>query len=236
MIIGRRSKLGAMPPDAGSPPGLPDGGSLPAAGSPLALPVGALPVGALATTVLAAARRHEHPAVFNHSVRTYLHAGRIAVQRGLGAGTDYDPELLFYACALHDIGTADAYDGPSRFEVEGADAAAALLTGAGVDASGVDQVWEAIALHTSPQIAERRGPVTMLTRLGVLRDFGDPALDRHELRPVIERHYPRLDVERELKSLVVGQALRRPEKAPKSSWPSVLLRSHLGEPPDPNEF
>jgi HD domain len=200
-------------------------------GSPLALPDGAL-----ATTVLDAARHHEHPAVLNHSIRTYLHARRIAAHRGLGAGTDFDPELLFYACALHDIGTADAYDGLSRFEVEGADAAAALLTAAGVDAGGVDQVWEAIALHTSPQIAERRGPVTMLTRLGVLRDFGDPALDPHELRPELESRYPRLDIERELKSLVVGQALRRPAKAPKSSWPSVLLRSHLGEPPDPNEF
>ncbi|HEX4249259.1 MAG TPA: HD domain-containing protein, partial [Pseudonocardia sp.] len=195
-----------------------------------------LPDGGLATTVLDAARRHEHPAVLNHSVRTYLHAARIAEGRDLHVGTDYDPDLLFYACVLHDIGTADAYDGPSRFEVEGADAAAGLLREAGVDAAGVDQVWEAIALHTSPQIAERRGPVTMLTRLGVLRDFGDPTLDTHDLRPVIEDRYPRLGVERELKALVVAQALRRPGKAPKSSWPSVLLRSHLGEAPDPNEF
>jgi HD domain len=195
-----------------------------------------LPEDAVAALVLDAARRNEVPAVLNHSLRTYLHACLIGDQRGIAPGADYDRALLFYACALHDIGTAEAYDGPSRFEVEGADAAAALLTEAGIGAAGVDQVWEAIALHTSPQIAERRGPITMLTRLGVLRDFGDPALDQHDRRPAMERRYPRLDIERELKALVVGQALRRPEKAPKSSWPSVLLRSHLGEAPDPDEF
>jgi HD superfamily phosphodiesterase len=113
-----------------------------------------LPEDAVAALVLDAARRNEVPAVLNHSLR-YLHACLIGDQRGVAPGANYDPALLFYSCALHDIGTAEAYDGPSRFEVEGADAAAALLTEAGIGAAGVDQVWEAIALHTSPQIAKR---------------------------------------------------------------------------------
>ncbi|MFC4948033.1 HD domain-containing protein [Pseudonocardia sp. GCM10023141] len=195
-----------------------------------------LPDGPVADTVLQTLRRHEHPAMQHHSLRTYLHARIIGERRGLAPGADYDPALLFYACALHDLGTAEAFDGPSRFEVEGADAAAALLSAAGIGAAGIDQVWEAIALHTSPQIAERRGPITMLTRLGVLRDFGDPGLDEHDQRREFERRYPRLEIERELKAAVVAQALRQPGKAPKSSWPSVLIRSHLGQVPDPDEF
>src|ERR1700761_3443370 len=127
-----------------------------------------LPTDPIAVRALELARAHEHPALLNHSVRTYLHAVLAAGQLGV----DYPADLLFLACVLHDIGATDAYDGTQRFEVDGADGAAAFLTGQGMAADQVDQVWEAIALHTSPHIAERRGPVTMLTRLGVRADFG----------------------------------------------------------------
>jgi hypothetical protein len=178
-----------------------------------------------AARALAAISAQERPSIANHSIRTYLHAVLSGQRRGLSPGTDYADDLLFYACILHDIGTADAYDGPQRFEVEGADAAAEFLTSEGIDAAGVDQVWEAIALHTSPQIAERRGPITLLTRLGVRNDFGGPDAD-DTVRAAVERDLPRLDVERELNDAVVAQALRQPDKAPKSSWPAGLLRAH----------
>lgn len=179
-----------------------------------------LPGDPLAREAIELIRRHEAPAVVNHSIRTYLHASAIADTRGI---TDFPADLLFLACVLHDIGTADEFDGTQRFEVDGADAAAEFLTERGLSADRVDPVWEAIALHTSPQIAERRGPVTMLTRLGVLADFGAPGgVDRSGL----ETRYPRLDIERVLRDAVVAQALRNPGKAPDSSWPGGLLRAH----------
>jgi hypothetical protein len=184
-----------------------------------------LPSHPAAARALAMVADHEPLPIANHSVRTYLHAVLAARRRGLAPGTDYADDLLFYACLLHDVGVADAYDGPSRFEVEGADAAAEFLTAEGFDAAAVDQVWEAIALHTSPHIAERRGPVTMLTRVGVLSDFGGPDAD-DAVRAAVERDHPRLDVERELTDAVVAQALRHPDKAPRSSWPGGLLRAH----------
>ncbi|MGI8882088.1 MAG: HD domain-containing protein [Jatrophihabitans sp.] len=190
----------------------------------------ALPGHPDAMRALELVRSHERPAVANHSVRTYLHAVLAARARQMTPGTDYDGDLLFYACVLHDIGTSDSYDGPKRFEVEGADAAAAFLTEAGIAAERVDQVWEAIALHTSPQIAERRGPITLLTRLGIRADFSGPGADRS----LLEQHYPRLDVERELTAAVIGQAMRQPDKAPNSSWPGNLLRAHLAAPDDPD--
>jgi hypothetical protein len=186
----------------------------------------ALPTHAGAAKALALIDSHERPSIANHSIRTYRHAVLAARQRDLSPGVDYADDLLFYACVLHDIGTADAHDGPQRFEVEGADAAAEFLTAEGFDAAAVDQVWEAIALHTSPHIAERRGPVTLLTRLGVLRDFGDPDAD-DAVRAEVERAHPRLDIERDLTDAVVAQALRQPGKAPTSSWPGGLLRVHL---------
>lgn len=175
------------------------------------------PVSSRAIALLAG---HAHPAIVNHSVRTYLHALRVARSRDI---TDFPRDLVFLSCILHDIGTAPAYDGTHRFEVDGADGAAAFLTAQELPADQVDQVWLAIALHTTPHIAERRGPVAMLTRLGVLADFGAaPEADRAAVEP----GYPRLEIERVLVDAVVGQALRDPGKAPDVSWPGYLLRAH----------
>jgi hypothetical protein len=118
--------------------------------------------------------------------------------------------------------------------VEGADAAAGFLDGHGVPAAARQRIWEAIALHTSPGIAERMGPVTRLTRAGVLTDFGRPpagvpgvtAAQRGE----IEGRHPRLDIERELGDAIVRQAVAKPAKAPRSSWPGGLLAAHLADP------
>ncbi|TQJ61446.1 HD domain-containing protein [Arthrobacter sp. SLBN-83] len=180
--------------------------------------------------VLAAAEdllvRLLQPPIFNHSARVFEYARAIAAAEGCAI----DVAALRLASLFHDAGTADEYDGPQRFEVEGADAAAAFLTTHGWEATRVDSVWEAIALHTSPQIAERRGPVARYLRLGVRADFGDdsllPRAEKH--RSEVEATYPRLMIEQCLGQRVVGQALRNPEKAPPSSWPGGLLQAHLG--------
>ena len=179
----------------------------------------------LAAAALELATAHEIPSVLNHSVRTHGYALLHAEKLGLAAGADYDPDLLFVACVLHDLGSAEAYDGPQRFEVEAADAAASLLDDHGRTPGDIDQVWQAIALHTSPGIVERRGPVPMLTRLGVRTDFFSVAIP-DELRAAAEREYPRLGLDHELGALLVQQALRQPEKARESSWVADLVREH----------
>lgn len=165
------------------------------------------------------------PPIFNHSARVFEYARAIAAYEDCAV----DVAALRIASLFHDAGTADEYDGPQRFEVESADAAAAFLTTHGWEAARVDSVWEAIALHTSPQIAERRGPVARYLRLGVRADFGDdtllPRADKH--RSGVEGMYPRLMIEQCLGQTVVEQALRNPEKAPPSSWPGGLLQAHL---------
>ena len=165
------------------------------------------------------------PPIFNHSARVFEYALAIAEREGSAV----DSVALRIASLFHDAGTADEYDGPQRFEVEGADAAAAFLTTHGWEAARVDSVWEAIALHTSPQIAERRGPVARYLRLGVRADFGDDTLlPRAETqRTEVHTRYPRLMIEQCLGQTVVEQALRNPEKAPPSSWPGGLLQAHL---------
>jgi len=175
----------------------------------------------LSTAALDLATAHEIPSVLNHSIRTHAYA----LLQAEKLNVEFDAELLFVACVLHDLGASDAYDGPQRFEVEAADAAAALMAEYDRSVADVDAVWQAIALHTSPGIAERRGPVPMLTRLGVRTDFFTLQIP-DEVRAATEREYPRLGLDHELGELIVAQALRQPEKARGSSWPADLVREH----------
>lgn len=167
---------------------------------------------------------HLHPAIANHSRRVFVFAQAIAGFENAAV----DLQALHVASLFHDAGTSPTHDGPSRFEIEGADAAAAFLTRYGWDASRVDEVWEAIALHTSPQIAERRGPLTRYLRLGVRTDFGDQTLlpRPDQERGRAEALHPRLRIEQVLADAVVDQASRNPAKAPPSSWPGALLQAH----------
>ena len=86
-------------------------------------------------------------------------------------------------------------------------------------------MWEAIALHTSAGIAERRGPVTELTRRGVGVDFGrDSECVSDEQAVLIHAAYPRLSMERALADEIVAQAHGRPEKAARYTFAGELVR------------
>lgn len=183
----------------------------------------ALPDRQLITEAAAYVRDIVDPQIFNHSVRTYL-LGREAARRD--GSTDIDEEALCLAALFHDIGTADAFDGPERFEIESADAAEDYLRDRGWDSTATDVVWQAIALHTSPGIAERRGPVPHYLRRGVQIEFGSAEL-RRSYRHVIdevESRYARAGLERRMRSLLLQQATAQPQKALRPSWVADLLR------------
>jgi hypothetical protein len=166
-----------------------------------------------------------HPEVLRHSVRTFLLGREAARHDGV---VDIDGESLCIAALFHDAGTADEYDGPARFEVEGADAAATFLQRDGWSAASVDPIWEAIALHTTPGIPERRGPIAHYLRRGVEIEFGSTEQRARFVDAIThaEDLYPRGHVEEVLQTLVVEQGLRRPHKATAPSWAADLLRHH----------
>jgi hypothetical protein len=184
-----------------------------------------LPDTVVAHAAIQLAQSTESPAVFNHSVRSYLFGELLAAHDGLRPGAHYDPEALFVACVLHDLGAGTAAPGKARFEVEGADLAAALLTDHGCDRATVDAVWEAIALHTSFGIVERRGPLCYLVNGGVGMDFGRDAevIDDSTAAEIHARH-PRLSLVTTLLDAIVAQAERSPEAAPPYTFPAGLLR------------
>jgi HD domain-containing protein len=191
----------------------------------------ALPRTTLGREVLDIVTRNASAAIANHCIRSYLFARLAAEERALRAGRDYEPELLFCACALHDIGLTDAGDRGQRFEVDGADFAADLLRRHGVSEREIDLVWQAIALNTSPGIVERRGTLGALTFTGVVIDFsGDAPFVSADMARQIHEAYPRLAIGKTLADTVVQQARRSPAKAPLFSMSAQLLHERARAP------
>ena len=192
----------------------------------------------LDTPILKAAYTHAaqllHPAVLNHSMRVYLYADALAKHESSKYFTDtHQRNLLVVACLFHDLGTTQNYDGPQRFEIEGADAAVEFLSGFGVGGSDAHDVWTAIACHTSPGISERIGELSRLVRIGVITDFGRKGEGYEVLQPLaegLEARWGRAEIEKVLGDAVVEQAKRKPEKAPKVSWPRAMYDAWLVEP------
>src|SRR5215472_16191207 len=78
-----------------------------------------LPDTPLIASAIEYARENSETYLFNHVMRSWLFAVSLAE---LHKAT-YDGEVMAVATLLHDIGLAEAFNGPLRFEVEGANAA-----------------------------------------------------------------------------------------------------------------
>jgi len=164
----------------------------------------------------------------NHSLRSFLFA-RVATERPTD---DYDSELVFLICVLHDMGLTEEGNTDQRFEVAGADLAARFLEEHGVTDRRVDTVWDAIALHTSPQLHEspvfqRRRPAEIgIAQTGIGIDIGGPD-DPDQLPPGfaerVHARYPRLGGSRALTDTILTQALANPRKAPPTTLPGEIL-------------
>src|SRR3954454_10203066 len=96
---------------------------------------------------------------------------RTCGRQGLRSGVDYDDELVFLSCILHDLGVTDYADGDQRFEVDGADGAARFLHAQGISDHRVTTVWQTIALHTSVGLADRFGPEQSVSYFGISLDI-----------------------------------------------------------------
>jgi HD domain len=183
-----------------------------------------VPAGPLAEAALTVVRGSESAAVANHSLRSFFFAELLAAHEGCRQDAAYDRDLLFAATVMHDLGVGSLAKGEARFEVEGADLAAAVLREHGVAEPDTDRVWEAIALHTSPGIAERRGLLAYLTREGIGIDFGRRGEIVSAWAAQIHAAHPRLAMVRSLVEAIVERAARSPAAAPRYSIGGELLR------------
>ncbi|QWW70013.1 HD domain-containing protein [Rhizobium sp. WYJ-E13] len=113
-------------------------------------------------------RETESALLFEHSTRVYFWGALAGHRRGV----NFDPELLYTAAMFHDIGlTAGFKESRLRFEVDGANAACNFLRSHGISEDDIQNVWLAIALHTTPGIPAHLNPIAALTAEGVMMDL-----------------------------------------------------------------
>ncbi|SEW37594.1 HD domain-containing protein [Chitinophaga arvensicola] len=185
-----------------------------------------LPGDKVAVAALRFVQTHETTSVYNHSVRSFIFARLYAAHKGLQPGVDFHEQLLFISCLFHDMGLTTIGNGPQRFEVEGADLAVQFLSGTSFTTAEADIVWQAIALHACAGIAERRGVVPLLTRMGVVIDFGGPLADfiTDAQAAEIFAMYPRLSMATSLADCIVEQCCANPAKAQRYAIAGELFR------------
>ena len=134
----------------------------------------AIPDSSLARAATQLVRDTEPDLLFHHSRRVFLFGALTGQRRGLR----FDAELLYVGALFHDMGLVPAYSSvDERFEVDGANAARDFLQANGIGEADIEQVWDAIALHTTPGIPRHKKPVVALVTAGVEMDVLGLAYD-----------------------------------------------------------
>ncbi|WP_405884519.1 HD domain-containing protein [Streptomyces sp. NBC_01136] len=197
--------------------------------------IGGWPRTAATEAAVAFTAEHSPEWLLNHTVRSYFYARSIATARNLVAGEDYDDETLFLATVLHDIGLTDAGQGPNRFEVDGAFRAARFAREHGLSDVAADQIWDAVALHTSAGIAPHKHLLGALAHFGIGADmfaFGVEEVDRAVLDAAHEA-FPYLDLRNNIHAQVVHQIDEQPSKWAPVSFVDIVYRKHRPDNPFP---
>ena len=160
--------------------------------------------------------------LFYHSMRAFLFADALGKRDGL----KYDRELLYLGAVLHDVGLSESFPGKERFEVEGADAARALVLEHGLAEEKAEIIWDAIALHTTVAVALRKQPEIALVALGTALDVSGRRLDELDPRTVADmlEVYPRSNFKEAAFELLVSYAKRHPKHLP-FTWMADVART-----------
>ena len=154
------------------------------------------------------ARQHSEPYLFNHVMRSWLFGAALAQIHD----TPHDAEVLAVMAVLHDLGLSKDFDGPLRFEVEGANAARKFARTQGLDERRAQLIWDGVALNSTPSIALYKEPEVVLSTAGTLLDWagqGSEKLANGQIAVILEA-FPRLDMKRRFKCAVCGLVETRP--------------------------
>jgi hypothetical protein len=91
---------------------------------------------------------------------------------------------------------AKAFDGPLRFEVEGANAARAFARKEGIDDRRGQLIWDGVALNSTPSIALYKETEVALSTAGIGLDWGGWGYDKLTAAQVaaIVEAFPRLEM------------------------------------------
>ena len=155
------------------------------------------------------ARARSEPYLFNHAMRSWLFASIIAQRMQ----TVHDGEVLAVATILHDVGLADEFNGPLRFEVEGANAARTFARDQDFDDRRAQLIWDTVALNSTPSIALHKEAEVALSTMGIGLDWGGwgyETLSETEVAAIIEE-FPRLEMKKQFTHAVCRIVETRPD-------------------------
>jgi hypothetical protein len=154
------------------------------------------------------ARERSEPYLFNHVMRSWLFAALLAQRKQ----TAHDGEVLAVTTILHDVGLAEGFDGPLRFEVEGANAARDFARNEGIDDGRTQLIWDGVALNSTPSIALYKETEIALATMGIGLDwggFGYEALTDAEIAEIVQT-FPRLGMKERFTNAVCRIVETRP--------------------------
>ena len=149
------------------------------------------------------------PYLFNHAVRSWLFAVRLAEQQG----THYDEEVVAVSSLLHDVGLTKSCKGERRFEVEGADAARTFARAGGVDDRRAQLIWYCVALNATLSISPYAEPEVGICTVGAGVDFAglfSERIPRGEMASILAA-FPRLQMKRQMRESLCAIARARPQ-------------------------
>lgn len=155
------------------------------------------------------ARGECEPYLFNHVVRSWLFAERIGQLRNI----DHDAEVVAVGTLLHDLTLNQRFNGPRRFEIEGADLARVFARQGGVDERRAQLIWDSVALNSTPSIGLYKEAEVALCTAGICLDVVGL---QYEIIPATEiasivKEFPRLDMKRRMTRCFCHIAETRPE-------------------------
>jgi hypothetical protein len=113
---------------------------------------------------------------------------------------------------LHDLGLEEAFNGPLRFEVEGANAARAFARKEGIDERRAQLIWDGVALNSTPSIALYKEAEIALATMGIGLDwggFGYESLTETSVAAIVQA-FPRLGMKERFTQAVCRIVETRP--------------------------
>ncbi|HEY8800061.1 MAG TPA: HD domain-containing protein [Candidatus Limnocylindrales bacterium] len=145
--------------------------------------------------------------LLTHSVRAYCWGAAIAA----GEGWAFDPQILWTASLMHDVGLTRISRNTMCFEVEGAEIARRFLEKHGLAAEVADRVASAIILHMQPLVTLDDGvEAVLLDRATSLDVRGEGYTLVDAVRPRVMRDFPRRAFDRRFLAAIAREAAVRP--------------------------
>jgi hypothetical protein len=166
----------------------------------------------VAAGALDVATAYASPALLNHSIRAYLWAAAYGDEHRI----DYEPELLYVAALLHDIGLTAEFDSHTvAFEEAGGHTAWVFAAGAGWSVARRNRLLDIIVLHMRADVPPGVDPEAHLLQVAVSLDVSGrrPEAFPDAFKQQVLARYPRHGFGAEFVALCSAQAERKPGSA-----------------------